>query len=362
MRAGLSGSSTTIPIRAGGRGLENRRPARDLGLHQAIEGRRVPLRLGRDRGAQIAQPFLHRRIVERLVECGRELVDDLLRHALGREDAGPDAHVVVDSGLLGGRDVGQRRQALGGGDAVGLDLAALDLLGHAHRLLAQEIDVAADQVVHRRPGAAIGHERRLEAELRGEQQARHVRGGADAAMRLLHLVAVLLQIGHELRHRLGGKIIARGDHRRGVRGEADRLEVLRGIVFEIRREHRRGHVRSHAAGEQGVAVRRCGGDARAAERAAGAADILDHQLVAERPAHMVGDDARHHVARPAGRERHHHGDGARRIALCRSRYRRGRQEACCDKRNRQGNGTLHGTPPLFRRRIISSVRRSRPMP
>ena len=37
--------------------------------------------------------------------------------------------------------------------------------------------------------------------------------------------------------------------------------------------------------------------------------------LAERLRHMVGDDARDDVGRTAGRERHDHGDGARRIGL-----------------------------------------------
>ncbi len=52
--------------------------------------------LGGIDAAELAQPLLHRRIVERLVERGGELVDHLLRRALRREDAGPDAHLVVD--------------------------------------------------------------------------------------------------------------------------------------------------------------------------------------------------------------------------------------------------------------------------
>jgi hypothetical protein len=95
-----------------------------------------------------------------------------------------------------------------------------------------------------------------------------------------------------------------------MRSEADRLEVARGVVFQIRREHRRGDMRSHAARQQGIAVQRRRCDARASERAAGAADILDRHLVAKRPAHMVGHDPRHHVTWAAGGEGHHHRNGS----------------------------------------------------
>ena len=59
-----------------------------------------------------ARRFCNRGIVERLVERARELLDDLPGNALGGEDPGPDAHLVVDAELLGGRHVGQRGETL----------------------------------------------------------------------------------------------------------------------------------------------------------------------------------------------------------------------------------------------------------
>ena len=48
----------------------------------------------------------------------------VLRRALGRKNAGPDAHLIVDAGFLCRRDVGKDRQALLCGHGVGLDRAA----------------------------------------------------------------------------------------------------------------------------------------------------------------------------------------------------------------------------------------------
>jgi hypothetical protein len=90
------------------------------------------------------------RIVQRLVERRRQLADHLRRRVLGRKDSGPDAHEVVDPGFFRRRHVGQRRQALVRGDGVRLDRAGSDLLGDAHGLLAEEVDMSADQIVHRR--------------------------------------------------------------------------------------------------------------------------------------------------------------------------------------------------------------------
>ena len=166
-------------------------------------------------------------------------------------------------------------------------------------------------------------------------------------MRLLHLVAVLLQVGDEFLGSPwpGNPCVATIDGGR-MRGVADRLKSC-GIIFQVRREHGRGNMRAHAAGKQGVAVRRRRRDARAAERAAGAADILDHQLLAERLAHMLGDDPRDHVARAAGGERHHHRDGPRRIALRRHFRWRGTESAVRRRRVRPFNVMLLITqPPL----------------
>src|SRR5438105_15871196 len=74
--------------------LEDGRPTGDLRMHEASELRRGALVLGRQRSAEIGQANLHSRVVQRLVERGRELVDDLWWRAFGRESRGPDAHPI----------------------------------------------------------------------------------------------------------------------------------------------------------------------------------------------------------------------------------------------------------------------------
>ena len=74
-------------------------------------------------------------------------------------------------------------------------------------------------------------------------------------------------------------------------------------------------MRAHASCEQRVAVRLRGRHARAADRTAGTADILDdHGLLEDFP-HLLGDDARHDIARATSGKGHHNRDGSRRIAL-----------------------------------------------
>jgi hypothetical protein len=57
------------------------------------------------------------------------------------------------------------------------------------------------------------------------------------------------------------------------------------------------------------------GHARASDRAAGTADILDHHGLAKDLPHLLRYDAGDDIARTAGREGHDHGDGSRGIAL-----------------------------------------------
>ena len=84
------------------------------------------------------------------------------------------------------------------------------------------------------------------------------------------------RLARNARRSFGGKILTGDDHRRRMSRETDRLEVPQQVVFHVRRQHRRRDMRAHAAGEQGVAVRRGARDAGRADRATGAADILDH--------------------------------------------------------------------------------------
>ncbi len=85
--------------------------------------------------------------------------------------------------------------------------------------------MTADDVVHAEHAAAICDQRRLRADLVREQQAGHVRGGADAAVALRRLRAVGLHVAHELLEIGGRHGLARDDHGGRVEHQTDRLEV-----------------------------------------------------------------------------------------------------------------------------------------
>ena len=97
--------------------------------------------------------------------------------------------------------------------------------------------------------------------------------------------------------------------------QADRLEVLLAVVGQRLVERDVDRQRAHVGEQQRVAVGRRLRGLVDADRAAGAADILDDELLAERLAHRWHEHAGQRVGRTAGRERHDHGDGLGGIGL-----------------------------------------------
>ena len=149
----------------------------------------------------------------------------------------------------------------------------------------------------------------------------------------------------ELLQALRREVLAGDDDRRRMGGDADRREGCNGIVLEVGREHRGGHMGAHGGGEQGVAVGRGGGGARAAHRAAGAGDVLDHHRLLEEPCHLVGDDACNHVAGPAGGKRNDHRDRPRGIVLRARLHSAASGQRDSDQSSPGAHPRLHGDLP-----------------
>jgi len=78
--------------------------------------------------------------------------------------------------------------------------------------------------------------------------------------------------------------------------------------------------------------------ASAADRAAAAADVLDDQGLPKSLSHLLGDDARHDVARTAGGERHHHSDGSDRKVIS---FPVPCHNTGCDRRNAEESNERH---------------------
>jgi hypothetical protein len=105
------------------------------------------------------------------------------------------------------------------------------------------------------------------------------------------------------------------DHRRPG-DQPDRRKILGKVVAGIGTEADAGQ--QHG---DGVAVRRRLGGVAGADHAAGAAAILDHDLLAERVRKLLPDDAAHRVDAAAGRIGHDQRDRSGRIILRRRRSR-----------------------------------------
>jgi hypothetical protein len=78
---------------------------------------------------------------------------------------------------------------------------------------------------------------------------------------------------------------------RRVADHTDRRKILARVIAGILVERGADRERAGIAKQQRVAVWRALGDRACAHRAAGAAAIVDHDLLAENLAHLVGDGA-----------------------------------------------------------------------
>ena len=82
--------------------------------------------------------------------------------------------------------------------------------------LANVIDAAADQILHRRSGAAIGHVGDVDADHVVQQHAAEMGGRARAGRAELHLRLVRLGVGDELLEVLHRQVLARDQRDRNL--------------------------------------------------------------------------------------------------------------------------------------------------
>ena len=155
---------------------------------------------------------------------------------------------------------------------------------------ADVIDAAADDVLHRRAAAAIGHVGDVDADGGVEQLAVDHAGRARAGRGDLHRRLVLFHVVDELRHGVGRKFIGGDENGRLVGDQHDRHKIFEQVVGRLLVERLVDGVGA-GAHHDGVAVRRRLRDARGADHAAGAADILDDDLLAQHLGNLAGDDA-----------------------------------------------------------------------
>ena len=300
------------------------RPHRDLAVDDGGKlFRAARLRLGALDGEPAANVVTGERCIERLVE----LLDDRARRAGRRCQTPSQRHVVArKSRLREGRHLRKERGAPGAGHAQRVDRAGEDVTMRVRNRADQHADMAAEQIVERRTRALVGHMRELHAGPIGEQLDREVIESADAGRSVGNRSCGLLADLDQLGERTGGKARMHRDQVRGGGDQPDRIEVLARVIAEVL--HQAGRRADRRAGDhqQRVAIGRGLGDRTGRNRAAGAAAIVDDDLLAERLAHLVGNAARGGAGAAARGERDHQGDRARGVALRRGGRRR-RQHA-----------------------------------
>ena len=124
----------------------------------------------------------------------------------------------------------------------------------------------------------------------------------------IDLAGIFPGVGDEVGEILGREILAQRDDAEGLRHHRNRNErIRRKRQFRIDRVGR--GTGAGVADRNGITIRLGARRPRERGRTAGARDILDHDRLPERLAHLFGHRARDHVRTAAGRERHDHGDG-----------------------------------------------------
>src|SRR5580693_3174447 len=166
-------------------------------------------------------------------------------------------------------------------------------------------------------------------------------GGSDAARAHIDLAGIALGVSDEFRDRLGReRRIDRHDQRRAL-DAGDRRDVARKTEIEIGVE--RGVDRARGAGEQqrvavGGRMRHHGG----ADVGAGAAAILDDDLLADPLRYCLRHEARNNVESAAGRNRYDQMHRPRRIGLGAGDIRQDRQRSGTGRKMQETTaGQLH---------------------
>ena len=216
-------------------------------------------------------------------------------------------------------EVRQHGRAILGHDRERLDRAGIDLRLGGRDDLAQEVDAAGDQILHRRAGALVGNMGDVGAHRGVEHHAAEMRGGARAGRAELHLGLVGLGVGDEFLEVLDRQVLAHQERDRNLGDQRHRREVGHRVVERLLVERLALRLGADGAEQHGVAVGPGVGHAPAAGLAAGAADVLDDHVLAEHFAHARRHDAAEHVGRAAGGEGDDHGQRMGRIVLRRGR-------------------------------------------
>ncbi len=219
---------------------------------------------------------------------------------------------ALEPGLIERGQIRQHRESRRRGRGIANDTPVLDRVHRGGGLVAHQVELAAEEIVHGRTGATVGDRGQLGAERLQEQEPAKVGGRADAGVGVGCRHALLLRPGEQLRDGARRQAGLADDRHRHIGDAADRIEVVDHVVPQVVVERGRGGV-GDVPDRQRVAVGRGLRDPGHADGAAGAAQILDQHLLAQSAAHRFPDEAGDRVRRAAGSRGHHDGHRFRRI-------------------------------------------------
>ena len=234
--------------------------------------------------------------------------------AAGARMPSQELELVARDGFGDGRQAGQHGRRLHGAKRDGFELAASDLAEHGRRVLELHLNAARNEVDQRRPGAAIGDMGEIDAGQRLEQLRRKEVEGADARGAVADRARLFPRALDQIADRGDGKILVDDQHGGTGRDLHDRREVAQHVIGDVLLDVRVDGDRRRCAEQRGAIGRRFRGLA-GADRAAGAADVLNDDRGLQLLLKRLAEDAGDRVGAAAGRERNDQPDRTRRIIL-----------------------------------------------
>ena len=250
--------------------------------------------------------------------------------------------------LADGGHVGQHGRALVARGRERAHLAAVDDGLHGRDRIQHDLDVPAHHGVARIAAVLEGHVQEVGAGHGLEQLDRQMIGRARTGRGVGELAGLGLGEGYKLLQRRG--LHRRRDHQHQVRvvDRRHRGEIAHQRVGLVGQQRLVGGERvGHH--QQRVAVGGRLGDDVGADRAARPRLVLDHELLLQRLAQLLAEDARVDVGRPARPERHHDPDWPAGPGL--AQRRRGRDGKRSDQQTASCNA-MHDDPPWTPRHFL----------
>jgi hypothetical protein len=182
-------------------------------------------------------------------------------------------------------------------DRQRLELARAHLLHRIGQVVEHQLDLPAEQVLHRGRAALVGHVHHVDLGLGFEQLAGKMAGAPVAARAERELARIRLRITDQLGDRIGRHRRIQHQHVRRNRDQGDRREVLDRVVRHLAVQADVDRVRRQCALEDRVAVGRAFRDQVGADVAAGARSVVDdhrlspgdRELLSDRAGDRVGD-------------------------------------------------------------------------